>query len=143
MSELARPTPGGSPEFWPQDWRTFEGCDAYGWGATTANLLLRHLIGFKESRTTDAWQAELTPGLPPALCQSGRRYGLRNLEYRGLRLDLAYLVTDALRLELHLPRPMRCSVRGEGVSYASRAAKGIHRVDGLRVGQRYRLRLGE
>src|SRR5207253_3687921 len=94
LGSLARPMPGSSPEFWPADWRTYGGSDAYGWGATTANLLIRHLFGFKESRVTAGWVAELTPAFPRSLLVVGQRYGLRRLNYRGLRFDLAYTVTQ-------------------------------------------------
>jgi hypothetical protein len=142
LTELSRPCPGGSPEFWPQDWRTFQGCDAYGWGATTANLLVRHLVGFKEARTTRGWEATLTPALPPPLLVAGRRYTLRKLQYRGLTLDLTYIVeADALSLELELPRPMRCRVGSSSVVVYARRAASRHRIDGLQVGQAYRLRL--
>jgi hypothetical protein len=146
LAEFSRPTPGGSPEFWPEDWRTFQGCDAYGWGATTANLLVRHLMGFKEARTTRGWQATLTPALPAALRQPGRRYTLRNLLYRGLACDLTYMSeaeNGSLTLQLDLPRPMRCTLRsGAATLYASRRAALRHQVPGLQVGQAYRLRLG-
>jgi hypothetical protein len=143
LAELSRPTPGAAPEFWPQDWRTFQGCDAYGWGATTANLLVRHLIGFKDSPTTRGWEAILTPALPASMRQAGRRYTLRKLQYRGLLVDLTYVVDDAgLSLELELPRPMRCHVRqASGTVYASRAARSRHRIAGLGVGKAYRLSL--
>ena len=144
LAELGRPTPGGSPEFWPQDWRTFQGCDAYGWGATTANLLVRHLVGFKEARASRGWEATLTPALPPPMLVAGRRYTLRKLHYRGLAHDLTYVVeADGLSLELELPRAMRCRVddaSGRRV-YGSRAAAAEHRVHGLEVGSAYRLRL--
>jgi hypothetical protein len=144
LSAVSRPTPGASPEFWPQDWRTFQGCDAYGWGATTANLLVRHLLGFKEARATRGWEAILTPALPPPMLIPDGRYTLRKLQYRGLALNLTYVVqAQGLGLELELPRPMRCGVRDAsgGRVYASRAAAASHRVHGLQVGQAYRLRL--
>jgi hypothetical protein len=147
VDTLSRPTPGAGPEFWPQDWRTFQGCDAYGWGATTANLLVRHLVGFKEARETRAWQALLTPALPPAMRVGGRRYGLRHLQYRGLAFDLTYTVEhDGLMVELKLPRPMRCTVRQAGSAarsvYASRAPARTHRF-AARVAQAYHLQLHE
>ena len=146
VAELSRPTPGASPEFWPQDWRTFQGCDAYGWGATTANLLVRHLMGFKEARATRGWEALLTPALPPALREAGRRYTLANLEYRGLRLDLTYVVTRdrELMVELAVPRPMACTLRSSGgdVAYSSRGARREHQF-GVRCGERFFLRLRE
>jgi hypothetical protein len=74
LGSLRRPLPGSSPEFWPEDWRTYGGSDAYGWGATTANLLIRHLVGFKESRETSGWVAELTPAFPANLLRRGAQY---------------------------------------------------------------------
>src|SRR5438105_3507665 len=92
VSSLSRPMPGSSPEFWPEDWRTYGGSDAYGWGATTANLLIRHLFGFKESRQTDGWVAELAPAFPLRMLQRGARYGIRQMNYRGVEFDLTYTV---------------------------------------------------
>src|SRR5919201_1584261 len=45
LADISRPLPCAAPEFWPHDWRRFQGRDAYGWGATTANLLIRHVFG--------------------------------------------------------------------------------------------------
>ena len=113
IASFVRPLPGSSPEFWPEDWRTYCGSDAYGWGATTANLLIRHLFGFKESLETDGWVAELTPAFPGSMLQPGARYGVHNLIYRGRRFDLAYTVeSDSLLAsidaeDLHLDRRLR------------------------------------
>ena len=114
LDDLERPLPGVSPEFWPLDWSSFDGSDAYGWGATTANLLLRHLVGVQESRRTDGWVVELAPALPPRLLEPGRRYTVRRLPYRGLLVDLDYrvIVPDLLRVGLDLGRSVRaCTVR--------------------------------
>jgi hypothetical protein len=92
LGSFRRPMPGCSPEFWPEDWRTYGGSDAYGWGATTANLLIRHLVGFKESRQTDGWVADLTPALPPDLLVPGARYAIEQLTYRDRQFDLTYTV---------------------------------------------------
>jgi hypothetical protein len=113
LGSLARPLPGCAPEFWPEDWRTYGGSDAYGWGATTANLLIRHLFGFKESRQTDGWVAELTPALPDEMLSlPNARYGMRNLSYRGLVFDLCYVVEPrGVRAELELlDQPRTCGV---------------------------------
>ncbi|HEX8969827.1 MAG TPA: hypothetical protein VF937_18230, partial [Chloroflexota bacterium] len=129
LGHLARPLPGTSPEFWPQDWETFAGSDAYGWGATTANLLIRHLFGFKESRSTDGWVANLTPAFPPALRRAGARYAVRQMSYRGLRFDLGFVVTaDGIQAELDLLDDARtCMVdRGGERVYASSGAERRH-----------------
>src|SRR6185436_343674 len=90
LSDLARPLPGSAPEFWPEDWSTYQGHDGYGWGATTANLLLRHLFGFQESRATADWTARLVPAFPSSFLAPGRRYAVRRLTYRELTFDLSY-----------------------------------------------------
>ncbi len=144
LGSLARPLPGSSPEFWPTDWRTYGGSDAYGWGATTANLLIRHLFGFKESRLTDGWVVELAPAFPAALLEAGRRYGIRRLNYRGLNFDLAYTVLpDGLLAELELATESRsCVVQHNGVAvYASSAKRARHQFrvpHGAAVGVRLR-----
>jgi hypothetical protein len=102
LGSFGRPLPGSSPEFWPEDWRTYGGSDAYGWGATTANLLLRHLVGFKESSDTSGWVAELTPGFPRRMLQPGARYSVSQLNYRGRQFDLTYTVLDQGRLRATL-----------------------------------------
>jgi hypothetical protein len=101
LGSLTRPMPGASPEFWPEDWRTYGGSDAYGWGATTANLLIRHLFGFKESPETLGHVFDLTPAFPASMLRRGAHYAIRQLDYRGRQLDLAYIVLpDALRAEV-------------------------------------------
>ena len=98
LGGFRRPLPGCSPEFWPEDWRTYGGSDAYGWGATTANLLIRHLFGFKESLETHAWVADLTPAFPAELLRRGARYAIERLNYRGRQFDLTYTVLSEDRL---------------------------------------------
>jgi hypothetical protein len=142
-----RPLPGCSPEFWPMDWRTYSGSDAYGWGATTTNLLIRHLFGFKESRQTDGWVAELTPALPANMLEQGGRYGLRNLSYRGLHFDVWYVQEpDDLYVQLDLGAEAReCSVheltdRPERIYVSGAPGSSRHRF-AVRLGHRYSLRL--
>ena len=145
---LARPMPGSAPEFWPEDWRTYGGSDAYGWGATTANLLIRHLFGFKESRQTDGWVAELTPALPPALLSQGTRYGIRRLNYRDVTFDLTYIVDPHaitvsmdLRREPHELSIERLDAGGSRVVATETSLKGLSHTFQAQVGERLRVRL--
>ena len=147
VAGLARPMPGSAPEFWPEDWRTYAGSDAYGWGATTANLLIRHLFGFKESTDTSGWVAELTPALPPTLLSLGARYTIRHMTYRGLRFELSYSVEpDHLLVDLTLeaaPRPLRVDYldrRGGLVGVHDARESRAHRFR-AQVGKRCRVRL--
>jgi len=105
LGNLRRPMPGCSPEFWPEDWTTYGGSDAYGWGATTANLLIRHLLGFKESVQTDGWVVDLTPSFPSTLLVPGAEYGIQRLNYRGRHFDLTYTVIDQDRLRASFELP--------------------------------------
>ena len=121
LDELRRPLPGCSPEFWPDDWATYGGSDAYGWGATTTNLLIRHLFGMKESLDTGAWILDLTPALPAHMLMQGAHYSLHNLHYRGRRFDLTYevehgglhatLEADGVHWQAHVQIGERVSVR--------------------------------
>jgi hypothetical protein len=147
LDSLSRPMPGCAPEFWPADWRTYDGSDAYGWGATTATLLIRHLFGVKESRQTDCWSLHLVPALPDVLLEPGRTYAIRHLNYRGLLFDLSYtVVPDGLLVaELDLgSQPRACSVSLDGEPaepvYVSTTVSSRHQFS-LRVGRAYTLRL--
>jgi hypothetical protein len=146
LVSLARPMPGCAPEYWPHDWRTYAGNDAYGWGASTANLLIRHLFGFKESRSTDGWLAELAPAFPRPLLETGRRYGIRHLNYRGLVFDLAYTLRSGVLLaELDLGAESRecCVAETDDAAqtvYSSAVASSSHRFQ-LTIGRAYSLKL--
>jgi Mannosylglycerate hydrolase MGH1-like glycoside hydrolase domain len=144
LGSLARPLPGAAPEFWPEDWRTYQGHDGYGWGATTANLLIRHLFGFQESRDTRGWSVDLAPGFPPTFLSEGHRFGIRKLNYRGLVVDLTYRVAgEHLEVEVRLGAlERRCRVRerrGRRV-YTSRRARRVHTF-AVQNGRVYRLDL--
>lgn len=130
LGSLPRPLPGVSPEFWPEDWRTYQGHDGYGWGATTANLLLRNLVGVHESRSTEHWTLDLAPAFPASLLTPGQQYTVRNLHYRGARFDLTYRVLPDAALEAHLalhtaPRLASVSLDGHTV-YSAPAASSQH-----------------
>jgi hypothetical protein len=88
----ARPTPGGAREYWPEPLAKFTGNDAYGWGAETLPLLMRHIVGFREDDT--GWRGvrfSLVPGLPDDWRGT---YSLANIQYRGVAIDLTYTVAD-------------------------------------------------
>ena len=81
-----RTLPGISCEYWPPGGRC--GGEGYGWGALTAHLLLRAILGVDPTPGA----LHLRPNLPPAWRAPGRRYRAE-LSWRGrrLRLDLAPL----------------------------------------------------
>jgi hypothetical protein len=145
LAAVRRPTPGVSPEYWPRDIRGWDASDAYGWGATTANLLLRHICGLQESRETDGWVLSLTPAFMDRLQRPGARYVVQHFSYRGRLMDVAYTwVGPTLDVELRLSEPLYCSVDEtegvDGLVYRSRRPLLRHE---FRVtnGRRHRLML--
>ncbi|MBI3287815.1 MAG: hypothetical protein HYZ68_07185 [Chloroflexi bacterium] len=104
--------PGTAREWWPAHieelsvWR-----ESYGWGATTANLLLRHVIGFSPDPDTRSIAFELTPGLPAGLRSPGARLTLANLHYRGVPLDLTYLPRSKDMLQVEISAPSAVGLR--------------------------------
>jgi hypothetical protein len=146
LGTLERPMPGCAPELWPEDWRTYQGHDAYGWGASTANLLLRHIVGFKESRVTERWALDLAPALPRQLRAAGQRFGIRQLSYRGVHFDLEYVAAASgvlpttLRLRSEQRRCAVWSSDGE-VVYTSGQSSAVRHEFELRNGLVYRVEL--
>lgn len=86
------PTPGSAREYWPPDMAAYDASDQYGWGATTADFLLRHLLGIHEHRDTRRWTLTLQPN--PWAFSSPERWthavarGVANVRYRDLVLGL-------------------------------------------------------
>ncbi|HEY7909000.1 MAG TPA: hypothetical protein VIC60_08995, partial [Thermomicrobiales bacterium] len=104
-----RPTPGGAREYWPEPLGKFTGNDAYGWGAETLPLLMRHIVGFREDDS--GWRDvrfSLVPGLPDDWRGT---YSLANIQYRGVAIDLTYTVADDGTMTAEIvsrpPRPCR------------------------------------
>jgi hypothetical protein len=143
LAAIRRPTPGVSPEYWPRDVRGWDASDGYGWGATTANLLIRHVCGLQESRETGGWILNLTPAFMDRLQRPGARYVLKRFGYRGRHIDVVYTwVGPTLDIELRLEEPLCCSVEEtegiDGLLYRSRRPSSRHE---FRVtnGRRHRL----
>lgn len=84
--------PGVSCEMWGLEGA--HGGEGYGWGATLPAHILRSIVGFRESATG----LELCPNLPAALALPGKRYAVRNLQFRGDVLDLEYRVLHGGRI---------------------------------------------
>jgi hypothetical protein len=118
------PVPGVAPEYWPLDPSSFQGSAGYGWGANTATMLLRQVIGFQESPTTDGCHFKLAPGPLPGTAP-GRQYRVSNLTYRGRRFDLVYQPTaGGIEAALELSEPAHCQVEG---LYVSQSRARAHR----------------
>lgn len=86
--------PGTSCEIW--GCRGSFGGEGYGWGAVMPAHIIRNLIGFRETKGLS--QFVICPNLPSSLAESGKRYGIRGLNYGGKRLSLSFLFLDRQRL---------------------------------------------
>ena len=104
LTPFERPLPGAAREYWPSDLAAWDASEGYGWGATTASLLIRQLCGFYESPETDRWAFRLAPGLPAGY-GAGRRLELGPLPYRGRRVHLAYAWDGAGRWQVEVTVP--------------------------------------
>jgi hypothetical protein len=105
-----RPTPGVAREYWPEPLGKFTGNDAYGWGAETLPLLMRHIVGFREDDTS--WRGihfTLAPGLPDDWRGT---YTLANIQYRGIAIDVTYTVANdgAMTVEVISRPPLSCRI---------------------------------
>jgi hypothetical protein len=108
------PLPGVAREWWPLDLGGWNADEAYGWGGTTALLLLRHIFGILEPGdrpgSHDAAAAStkrrsvqhggvavrLAPALPDELLGRGHTYAMLNVPYGGVHIDVAYTVANGL-----------------------------------------------
>lgn len=105
-----RPTPGNAREYWPEPLGKFTGNDAYGWGAETLPLLMRHIVGFREDDA--GWHGvrfTLVPGLPDGWRGT---YTLANIQYRGVAIDLTHTVADdgEMTAQIVSRPPLSCRV---------------------------------
>jgi hypothetical protein len=131
--------PGTSHEWWADDLsRTTVLNETYGWGATTATLLLRHLFGFGPSQDTSRVAFELAPALQSELMTPDRCLGFANLHYRGATLDLELVVGSrgALIAKLTPGSPATVSVAGDK-GYVPVGAVGQSAVFQIDNGHRY------
>jgi len=101
--------PGVSNEFWPLEFSDLRlpagnpgGCENYGWGATFPTLVIRNIIGFRESEMLDKDQFMLAPALPPGMFQPGKTYSMTNLRFRGTNNEVSYKVVDKQNLSIAL-----------------------------------------
>lgn len=120
QSEYRRPYPGNAREYWPADPKEFRGSDVYAWGAHTATLLMRQIVGFRESEA-DGWELVLCPALPDDWMSAGKRYVVKQIPYRGRLFSLEYEVgTDAgsVTVKLTLDEPADLEVEKDGVVIA-------------------------
>jgi hypothetical protein len=82
--------PGIANEFWPVEPVGFtqNGSEAYGWGATLPLLIIRNVLGFRESNGDYKREFILSPTLPTSSMKIGKTYLITNLSFRECRFDV-------------------------------------------------------
>lgn len=88
--------PGVSCEIWGSDGAY--GGEGYGWGAVLPAHIIRNLIGFRDPGQTD--ELRLAPNFPESFMVAGKTYRVRNLQYAGEALELAFHVVDSQRVRV-------------------------------------------
>jgi len=99
--------PGVSCEIWGS--RGAFGGEGYGWGAVMPAHIIRNVIGFREAK--EPTQFVICPNLPPPLAESGKRYGIRGLNYGTRRLSLSFLFLDQQRISVEIEMPGGSEIR--------------------------------
>lgn len=107
--EEGKPLPGTAREYWPLSKDFFKGNDAYGWGAQTATLLIRHILGIKSSQNTQEFVLSLCPNIPDPLMLNGKTFGIDHFPYRGVRFDIRYSIAsdNTLHTVLQAEKPFK------------------------------------
>jgi hypothetical protein len=115
ITDTNLPLPGSAREYWPEEIREFVGNDAYAWGAETATMLIRQIVGFRASPDPSRLEFLLCPALPEDL-EAGTVLTLRDLAYRGRRISISYTAEAPGRLacDLEIDRPVPSLVRQGG-----------------------------
>jgi hypothetical protein len=116
IEEFERPLPGAAPEYWPHDWGSFGGNDAYAWGAQTASFVIRHVLGIRPSERRNGIGLVLAPSLSPSIRAYGSEFGVENLLHRGMRISVRYRAERgndlACIVELPEERPLSLTLDG-------------------------------
>jgi hypothetical protein len=116
--------PGVSWEFWPL--QGAGGSECYGWGATLPIHIIRDIIGFREEPNSQDDVFVLAPSLPDRLMIEDSVYGIRNLSFRGVGLDISVRVLNGSRLciEIHTDKARSISISnyitGERIAFGPR-----------------------
>lgn len=116
--------PGVSWEFWPIEGAG--GSECYGWGATMPIHVIRDILGFREETDSQDSVFILAPSLPDRLMVENNVYGIGNVCFRDMNLDISVRVLDGsrLRIEITIDRPgsilISNYVTGEEISSGSK-----------------------
>ena len=78
------------------------GCENYGWGATFPTLLIRNIIGFRETTDLNRNSFYLAPALSELMFEKGKTYGISNLSFLGIKIDVNYKINTDDEIEIEL-----------------------------------------
>jgi len=96
--------PGVAAEWWPYKrgdmWAG--GCENYGWGATFPTLLIRNIIGFRETMDLNRNSFYLAPALSELMFEKGKTYGISNLSFLGIKIEVNYTINSDDEIEIDL-----------------------------------------
>jgi len=102
--EFSYRLPGVATEWWPykrgEQWAG--GCENYGWGATFPTLLIRNLIGFRETEDLEKDRFYLAPALSNMMFEQAKTYGISNLGYRGTKINVNYKIKADDKIDVEL-----------------------------------------
>ncbi|MCF8241374.1 MAG: hypothetical protein K9J16_08295 [Melioribacteraceae bacterium] len=89
--------PGVATEFWPEemDKRMLNGCENYGWGATLPALVIRNIIGYRESIDASNNKFILAPSLPNDFYEQPGSYGISKIKFREFQFSIEYLTSES------------------------------------------------
>lgn len=93
--------PGVACEYWPVENKP-PGGENYGWGAILPALIIRNLIGFRETLNIDEKAFYLAPALPEQFIIKGKNYGIANLHHRKTTINITYNIKDNKRVKITL-----------------------------------------
>jgi len=102
--------PGVSWEFWPIEGAG--GTECYGWGATMPIQIIRDIIGFREKTDSQGSVFILAPSFPDKLMIENNVYGIRNLAFRDISLNVSVRVLNGsrLRIDISMDRPRSITI---------------------------------
>ncbi|MBD3225175.1 MAG: hypothetical protein GF313_10630 [Caldithrix sp.] len=134
--------PGIACEYWPVEQRPAGG-EAYGWGATLPLFIIRHIVGFGEEGSMKGTGFYLQPEFSQSLLKESKHFGITNLHYRDLNLDVKYTIEADQKIEVVLNirsiENIDCSVKNESGQILAQSAgnTNLNMQFKSRVGQKF------
>jgi len=92
-------TPGTSYEHWGHLEGGYKGVECYGWGALPVLIILRYILGIRESGL-EGRSLILNPNLPDPLLKATAKLGVRDYAFRDLKVSVLYSARERGFLEV-------------------------------------------